>query len=187
MKRLADQIKQALDALAYADVGEPIGRRAKYAALNGTHAPARESAATGRMEAGTRKWIALGVGGSLPAEVMTYITGACRRMQADLLLIADDALRVRELLAPYLDDLAGIRCMTEEIPGASRRAVARVLQQQSHILFAVTGSADDPVRALLRGRRGLLEARTPVPVVMVGKEPARKKPSAGGVSRLAAH
>jgi len=181
MKRLADQIKQALDALAYADAGEPIGRRAKYAALN----PGREDDTAPPEAAPGRKLIALGVGASLPAEVMTYVSGACRRMQADLLLISEDADRVRTLLAPYLDDLRGIQCQTEELPGASRRAVVNVLRQRSSILFAVTGSADDPVHALLRGRRGLFEAKTPVPVVMVGKEPVKSKTKASGMPRLA--
>jgi hypothetical protein len=183
MKRLADQIKQALNALAYADVGDPIGRRAKYAALNPGQeaAPAPAHAATGR------KLIALGVGDVLPAEVMTYVRGACLRMHADLLLIATDADRVRALLAPYLADLRGIQCQTEEIGGATRRAVVRVLQQRANILFAVSGTPDDPVRALLRGRRGLLEAKTPVPVVMVGKEPAKTPNKAGGMPRLAAY
>lgn len=181
MKRLADQIKQALDALAYADVGEPMGRRAKYAALN----PKQASPALPANAHPPRKAIALGVGASLPEEVMAYISGACRRMQADLLLIAEDADRVRALLAPYLDDLRGIQCQTEELPGATRRAVANVLRQRSNILFAVTGTADDPVRSLLRGRRGLLEAKTAVPVVMVGKEPVKSKPKADGMPRLA--
>lgn len=184
MKRLADQIKQALSALAYADVGDPVGRRAKYAALNSR----REVPAPSDHEAtGGRKLIALGVGACLPAEVMTYIVGACRRMQADLLLIAEDAAQVRDLIAPYLDDLRGIHCLTEAVPGASRRDVVRILQQRSNILFAVTGAADDPVRALLRAKRGLLDSKTPVPVVMVGKDPVKTKAKAAGTPRLAAH
>lgn len=184
MKRLADQIKQALDALAFADVGDPVGRRAKYAALN---AKREEHAPLGHETAVGRKLIALGVGASLPAEVMAYIVGACRRMQADLLLIAEDASRVRDMIAPYLDDLRGIHCLTEAVPGASRRDVVRVLQQRSNILFAVTGAPDDPVRALVRAKRGLLDSKTPVPVVMVGKEPGKNRQKAAGAPRLAAH
>ncbi len=180
--KLAQQIKQALDALAFADAGEPLGPRAMYAALNPDNnvAPPQPEPRLGR------KLIALGVGESLPAEVMTYIVGTCRRMRADLLLIAEDAGRVRALLAPYLSELDGIQCLAEEVPSASRRAVVRVLQQNSNILFAVTGTPDDPVHALLKAKRGLLEPKTPVPVVMVGKEPVKAKANAAELPRLAA-
>jgi hypothetical protein len=180
--KLAEQIKQAIDALAFADAGEPLGPRAMYAALNPDYAtpPPRPEPHMGR------KLVALGVGASLPAEVMTYIVGTCRRMQADLLLITEDATRVRALLAPYLSELEGIQCLAEEVPSASRRAVVRVLQQNSNILFAVTGSPDDPVHALLKAKRGLLEPKTPVPVVMVGKEPVKAKTNPATLPRLAA-
>ncbi len=179
---IVEQIKQAIDALAYADAGEPLGPRAMYAALNPGHAT---SPLSPKPYAG-RKLVALGVGDSLPAEVMSYIIGTCRRMDADLLLITEDATRVRALLAPYLSDLEGIQCLAEEVPGASRRAVVRVLQQNSNVLFAVTGTQDDPVHALLKAKRGLLEPKTPVPVVMVGKEPVKTKAKAAGLPRLAA-
>lgn len=170
MKRLADQIKQALSALAQADAGELSGRYRMEAALN----PAK-NAAVAPLVAAQRKLIALGVGASLPAPVMEYVIGVCRRMQADLLLLTSDPVGLRALLAEYLPALGGINCEAEELGGASRRAVLRVLQRRSNVLFAVSGTQDDPVRSLVRGRRGLFDNSTPVPVVVVGEQPSSEK------------
>ncbi len=170
MKRLADQIKQALSALAQADAGELSGRYRMEAALN----PAK-NAAVAPLVAAQRKLIALGVGASLPAPVMEYVIGVCRRMQADLLLLTSDPVGLRALLAEYLPALGGINCEAEELGGASRRAVLRVLQRRSNVLFAVSGTQDDPVRSLVRGRRGLFDNSTPVQVVVVGEQPSSEK------------
>lgn len=167
MKTLADQIKQALSALAYADIGERIGRREKHAALFPERASsvAEPSPATGA----TRKWIALGVGDSLPSHVMAYVIGACRRMQANLLLLSRDAMQVRALLAEYLPELKGIHCETEELGNSSSAKVVDALNLHHGLLFAVSGAENDPLRPLLKPRRGL---RSPVPVVLVTPKPA---------------
>jgi len=168
MKKLADQIKQALDGLAYADIGERVGRREKYAALFPDDvSPERITA-----PAPSRKWIALGVGDTLPPHVMAYVIGACRRMQADLLLISADATQVRTLLADYLPELRGIVCQTEELA-----SVAQALDRHRGVLFAVSGADNDPLRPLLRARRGV---RSPVPVVLVSPKAA----SAPAASRV---
>lgn len=170
MKNLADQIKQALGALAYADIGERIGRREKHAALfpkTAARAPL-PSPVPVPAPAATQKWIALGVGDSLPPHVMAYVIGACRRMRADLLLIARDAMRARALLAEFLPDLQGIACETEELAGASSASVVDAMNRRHGLLFAVSSAENDPLRPLLRPRRG---PRSPVPVVLVTPKP----------------
>jgi hypothetical protein len=175
MKKLADQIKQALDGLAFADIGERIGRREKYAALFPDDvSPERITA-----PAASRKWIALGVGDTLPPYVMAYVIGACRRMQADLLLISLDAMQVRTLLADYLPELHGIGCQTEELASASATSVVQALDRHRGVLFAVSAADNDPVHPLLRARRGV---RSPVPVVLVSPKAA----SAPAASRVRA-
>lgn len=177
MTTLVDQLKQALSALAYADIGERIGRREKHAALfpELSASAASPNPATGS----SRKWIALGVGDSLPPHVMAYVIGACRRMQANLLLLSCDAMQVRALLADYLPELQGIACETEELSSASGAAVVAALNLHHGLLFAVSGAENDPLRQLLRPRRGL---RSPVPVVLVTPKP----PLATPASRLKA-
>lgn len=144
MKYPADQAREAANALVSADASE------------------RAAAQTSTGAASSREWIALGVGDTLPAPVMSYVIGVCRRMQADLLLICVDATRIRALLAEYQPDLHGIECRIETL--ASTAAVLRVLNLHAGLLFAVSGAENDPLRPLLRARRGM---RSPVPVVLV--------------------
>jgi len=157
MKHLADQIKQALSALAYGDIGERVGRREQYAALF------PEVSTPEPMPSLPRKWIALGVGtsGNRAAYCSRRPT---RRMRADLLLLSVDAMRVRSLLADYLPDLHGIECQTEELSSTAAAAVLHALNLHRGVLFAVSSANDDPLRPLLRARRGL---RSPVPMVLV--------------------
>ncbi len=189
MTTLTEQLRQALHGLAFADIGERCGRRAMHAALfpktpaaepalqaatgSPTQPPPQPSAQPATRSANpaaSRKWIALGVGLSLPPHVMAYVIGTCRRMGADLLLVSRDGMATRELLAPYLPELAGIACQGEELTGQG--GAAALLDRHRGVLFAVTGSEDDPLRPLLRPRRG---ARSPVPVVLVS--PKRAGPS----------
>lgn len=159
MKRLADPIKQALEALASADLGERAGRWAMHEALF------PDDLSTMGPAGAPRRLIALGVGETLPGAVMGYAIGACRRMQAGLLFLSTDPLRVRELLRWHLPELQGIECLTEALAGTSAGAVLQALNRHGGVLFAVTGAEDDPLRVLLRGKRG---HRAPVPVVIVG-------------------
>jgi len=174
MKILTEQIKQALNSLAYADIGERIGRREKFAALFPDDAPPERVNAPASP---SHKWIALGVGDTLPPHVMAYVVGACRRMQADLLLLSADAMQVRALLADYLPELNGIVCQTEELASASSASVVQALDLHRGVLFAVSGADNDPLRPLLRARRGV---RSPVPVVLVSPKAA----SASAASRV---
>jgi hypothetical protein len=130
----------------------------------------------------SRKLVALGVGATLPPPVVEYVIGVCRRMRADLLLLTTDPAGLRDLLAEHLPALNGIACEAEELGTANRRAVLRVLQRRSSVLFAVSGTADDPVRSLVRGRRGLFDNTTPVPVVVVGEQLGAEKSHAGKAS-----
>ncbi|MBI5330440.1 MAG: hypothetical protein HZB71_07495 [Betaproteobacteria bacterium] len=184
MTTLTEQLKQALDALAFADLGERIGRREKHAALfpvsasPSSRTPCRlknDQTPTGGgsgdfPESIPQRWIALGVGDALSAPVMRYVIGACRRMQAGLLLLSVDALRVRTLLTDYLPALQGIECRTEELSGSAPSAVQQALHLHRGVLFAVTGEENNPLRSLLSGRRA---ARPPVPVVVVSEKTTR--------------
>lgn len=190
MKTLADQIKQALSALTFGDIGERVGRRERHAALFPATPLSSQPATSAPGPVPTampapHQWIALGVGDDLPPHVMSYVIAACRRMQADLLLISVDALRVRQLLAAYLPDLQGIECRTEELASTSAAAVARALDLHRGVLFAVSGTDNDPLRALLRARRG---TRSPVPVVLVSPKSTEAAASPRRKStHLAAH
>lgn len=157
MTTLNEQFHRAIGALAFAGLGERVGRREKHAALFPGGLSPRPVSPPGAAS----RWIALDVGETLSAPVLAYVIGACRRMQAGLLLLSVDALHVRELLAEHLAELRGIECRTEELSNASSTAVLRALNLHRGVLFAVTGAEDSLLRPLLRKRLA------PVPIVMV--------------------
>ncbi|MBS1189539.1 MAG: hypothetical protein H6R10_1331 [Rhodocyclaceae bacterium] len=178
MKRLLDHIKQSLEAMAIADLGERSGRRAMHKSLfpggiggQETAAPPGGPQISDPAAQGSR-WIALGVGAALPELVLAYAAGACRRMSANLLFIAADDGPVIDAMAKYYGHLDGLLCDREIVEGGARGSALAALAGRPGIAFAISGTADDPLRPLSR-RRGMLEARVPVPIVLIGKE-ARK-------------
>ena len=165
MNNLAEPTQAALIEGITDTFGEQVGRHEPHDPFPGD---AQGEIITVPTPAASHKWIALGVGDILAPQVMAYVIGACRRMEADLLLLAVDGSRVRQLLAEYLPDLQGIECRIEELSNRSAAAAVQALDRQHGVLFAVSGSEDDPLHPLLRARRGL---RSPVPVVLVTPKP----------------
>ena len=163
MASLTDQIKQAFQALGRANAGEVSGRYRMEAALrSGPAAPASAPQGPGR------RLIALGVGSSLPTPVVKYAARACHRLQADLLFLTTDPLGLHEQLSLHRTLLEGIVRGAESLSAVNRRAVLQALARHSRLLFAISGTPDDPVRCLVAGKRGLFAGPSPVPVVMIG-------------------
>jgi hypothetical protein len=159
-----DQIKQAIHALSNANTSEVSGRYRMEAALHpvpATLAPSHPTQA--------RRLIALGVGATLPTPVLDYAASVCRRLQADLLLLTTDPLRLHELISAHRDLLKGLVPEAETLSALNRRAVVRVLERRSRVLFAISGTVDDPVRCLVEGKHALFAGNSPVPVVVVGE------------------
>ncbi len=171
MASFSDQLKQAFTALGQTPTGEISGRYRMEAAL--AAAPAANRLPP---PAPGRRLIALGIGASLPLAVLEYAASVCRRLQADLLLLCADAQRLHPLISAHQQLLAGISCEAEDLPRVNRRSVARVLERRSRVLFAISGTPDDPVRCLVPGKGGLFGGESPVPVVVVGEhqEPTRQ-------------
>lgn len=119
--------------------------------------------------ASPRAWIALGVGAHLPGHLLEYTVGACRRMQAGLLLLALDERAARALLIPHRALLDGIACRALQLENVAADSVIRALEAQRGVLFAVAGEGDDPLRPLLRARN---RPRIPVPLVRVSRKDA---------------
>lgn len=174
MASFSDQLKQAFTALGQCPTGEVSGRYRMEAALNALPTPDHLTP-----PAPGRRLIALGIGASLPLAVLEYAASVCRRLQADLLLLCTDPQRLHALISAHQPLLAGIACEAEELPRVNRRNVARVLERRSRVLFAISGTPDDPVRCLVPGKSGLFGGESPVPVVVVGdhQEPPRQPPA----------
>ena len=165
MASLTDQIKQAFNALGRANAGEVSGRYRMEAALRSGPAAPAPAPLLGQ----GRRLIALGVGSSLPTPVLNYAARACHRLQADLLFLTTDPLGLHEQLSLHRTLLEGIVRGAEGLSAVNRRAVLRALARHSRLLFAISGTPDDPVRCLVAGKRTLFAGHSPVPVVMVGK------------------
>jgi hypothetical protein len=190
MTNLRDQLKQALNALTNADMGERHGRRAMVKALF----PKEFGGDGAGLEGGrcivrpstTDRWIALGVGVTLPEAVMDYAVGVCERMGARLLLvtaIGHEDLMV--LLQPYQLAITAVGCETELLTSASRGQTIAALRCRSNLLFAISGTSDDPLRDLARPTKRFLEQRSPVPVVVIGDGATRCRTETSVASRPA--
>jgi len=175
MASFSDQLKLAFSALGQAPTSEVSGRFRMEAALAPLpHQPAAAAAtATAPATLTTtgapgRRLIALGIGACLPLAVLEYAANICRRLQADLLLLSTDPQALHPLILAHSQLLEGIACEAEEVPRVNRRGVARILERRSRVLFAISGTPDDPVRCLVQGKGGLFGGESPVPVVVVG-------------------
>ncbi len=164
MASLTDQIKQAFQALGRANGGEVSGRYRMEAALR----PGPDAPGPSHPGQQGRRLIALGVGATLPTPVLNYAARACHRLQADLLLLTTDPLGLHEQLSQHRTLLEGIVRGAEGLSAVNRRTVLRALARHSRLLFAISGTPDDPVRCLVAGKRSLFAGPSPVPVVLVG-------------------
>lgn len=191
MASFTDDIKQAFNALGHANAGEVSGRYRMEARLRAAASPSpppasgqvrpslfTEALATTPASPRARRQIALGVGATLPAAVLDYAANLCRRLQADLLLLTTDPLGLHRLIAARRESLTGILCEAEELTSVSRRSLCRVLEGHTRVLFAISGTPDDPVRCLVKGKGGLFGGESPVPVVVVGDNDGKPLPRA---------
>jgi hypothetical protein len=166
MKNFSACLKPTRSGFAFAESGEmpPGGDNSRVRA---EFAPRMHAPMGLRMsEAKGRRQIALGLGSSLPPAVMAYVISACRRMDADLMVLCTCADTASMLLEPYRKALEVAAIV--EVGSNQERALVRHLSANSRVLFVVSSGDDDPVRSLIgNGRRGL---GAPVPIVVVASE-----------------
>lgn len=172
MKHLLHQLKHAIDALADENGGERNGRRAMAERLFHTN-PGTTSTPVALDSASPRqkgpRWIALGVGESLPKDVVDYAAGACQRMGASLLLVtAIGHDNLMALLQPYQETISGLNCETEHLAVDTRRQAINVLKSRFGVQFAISGTSDDPLRSLACHKGGFLDPKVPIPIVVIG-------------------
>ena len=174
MKRLTEELKRALAALAWADAGEMLSRPEKARILTDPGATVDEPALlpparTRPASAGPGRKVALGLGRDLPEGVMSYVVSTCQRFGAHLtVLTLEDPASVSTQLAPYAQDLAaaGIRWDVVQLGPHPAEEVTRYLRDNPRIMFMVSSGVDDPSRALL-GEDGRKPRPLPVPLVLV--------------------
>ena len=173
MEHLTAFLERAQIGFAFAESGEMLSGRDKDRVL-AQFAPQPAVVIEPKTpEVKARKQIGLGLGTSLPPAVVTYVTSACRRMDADLIVLCASASAASALLAPYGEALesASIACNIVELGADNERSLARYLSANSREIFVVSSGLDDPIQLLIcsgNGRRGFGTA--PVPIVVVAGE-----------------
>ena len=177
MKHLAACLKRAQNGLAFAEVGEMLPGRDKNHVLAQSAPPPTVGVNRKAPEAKMRKQIGLGLGASLPRAVMTYVSSACQRMDADLNVLCTNASAASALLAPYREELerAAITCITMELDGNNEHSLMRYFNSNSRVIFVVSSGADDPIQLLIgSGNSRHTFGTAPVPIVVVASEQSMK-------------
>ncbi len=167
MARITDELRRALQALAFAESGEMLSTREKSLHLSGE----RERPPVGQRISPNRREIVLSLGACLPEGVMRYVIGTCSRMEAELAVLSRGARAgVNALLQPYRGALreAGIPWRVVALAGGGRGAWDGYLRANPQVLFMVSAGEDDPLRTLVGGSGRARRTVLPVPLVMIG-------------------
>ncbi|MCU0841411.1 MAG: hypothetical protein MUC79_06790 [Thiobacillaceae bacterium] len=166
MKKLTEDIKRILNALAHANAGEHLTPRQKRHALGHATRPAGQPVASAKTVA--RPQVGLYLGSALSADLMQYVVQTCLRIRHDLIVLtfqSEDAARA--LLAPYramLDD-AGIRHDVAALKGEPPADLAHALRRRPEVAFLVCNEAGYFGHGLLNSTRR--NGGMPIPVVLV--------------------
>lgn len=163
MKPLTQTLKRMLSALAAADAGEMLGRRAKARYLGGDAAamPASAAAPSEPTVAAKRKQVALWLSEMPTQAALAYALSSCQRMDMDLLILHTGKLRAQALLAAYGDtfESANVHIDIQAIEGAEQEALFSYIEQHPRIAFLVMGNPQQAMTAQA--------AMPPVPLVVV--------------------
>lgn len=177
IKRLTEDLKRALSALALSEAGELRTHWEKAALLDGRlpeRAPVQAASHESREAAPLRseREIALCCGGPPSDATVDYIIGLCRRLEAGLVLLVREAPEPAEPMpaapASRLDG-AGVHWRFARVADDSLPGIARYIRQNPQVVLMVSGG-NDPLQGIAgRGRRGHLQRELPVPLVLLAQ------------------
>ena len=179
MKRLTDEIKRALSALACAEAGEMLSARQKERFLGldapgPNAAPSHPSAVTRAAALRPNRQVALACDGRLSDAMLDYVIGLCRRLEAGLALLGDRATETTaRLAARYAGHLAqaGVEWRVVPLEGNGPDQLARYIRDNPQVVLIVSSDGDAPVQAIVgRGRRSRLGQNLAVPLVVLAHD-----------------
>lgn len=176
MKRLTEDLKRALGALALSEAGELRPHWEKAALLDG-RLPELPPAAAGAQvrnadASGTRRpdrEIVLASEGQLGGTAIDYVSGLCRRLEAGLVLLVPKAHDERDrLTARQADRLTtdGTPWRIASLGDAGLAGVSRYVRDNPQVVLVVS-AADNPLLHAIAGRRGRGQLRHDFPVPLV--------------------
>ena len=184
MKRLTEELKRAISALAQSEAGELRPHWEKAALLSGTMVGATIPPAATRGEPLSRpevlrahREVAFACGDRVSEPVIDYVVGLCRRLEAGLALLSDKTPEQAGLiLAPHAArlDSAGVSWRIAAVTDASPNRLTHFVRNNPQVVLIVSGDSEDPLQSLLgRGRRAHPPRDLPVPLVVLAQLPDR--------------
>lgn len=182
INELLRDVRRAFAGLAYAHQGEHLPMRDKTAALGPSDPPTPLCPLPGAEpppRATGRRQVLLAVEGGVPLQAVRYAAGACRRLDADLVVIAgpgDHLTLLGEQLHAALPDTVP-QWWVWQTGGELTAAVTAYVQRQAAVLFVVVDGGDALARRMApgRGRRTPWSAAVPCVVVNDGRAPATER------------
>ena len=166
MKKMTQEIKRMLEALAFANAGEHLTRRQKSRIIAGI--PAQEVKPVVDVVKPHQTQIGLYLGSELSSDVMQYVVQTCTRLNHGLTVLSfQSESEVQALLAPYSDTLAeaGIKMQVTILIGEPPAALVHALRRRSDIAFLICNESGYLGRGLIKGT--VHQDSIPVPVVLV--------------------
>lgn len=180
VKQLKQNMKHAINALASANAGEMLGRRAKqrhFIAQGTTQAQPQATPETTMTP--KRKQVALWLQEMPSKAVLSYALSTCQRMDMDLVIIHSGNLRAQSLLASHGEAMEATDVMIDiqALDNAEEATLFNYVKRNSRIAFLVLGSADSLMKPQgSAGKRPI--AMPPVPIVVVTSSESEAVPAA---------
>ncbi|TCS72373.1 hypothetical protein EDC61_10527 [Sulfuritortus calidifontis] len=163
MKPLSQTLKKMLSALAAADAGEMLGRRAKHRHLSAypTQPGPVAAAPAEPIAPPKRKQVALWLHDMPTQAALNYALSSCQRMEMDLLILHTGKLRAQALLAAHgaAFEAADVPVEIAALEDAGQATLFDYIERHPRIAFLVMG---DPSQAMTDQT-----ALPPVPLVVV--------------------
>jgi hypothetical protein len=186
MKKMTQEIKRMLEALALANAGDNLTRREMARLIAGNPVPlAKPDAPVTKTQ---QPQVGLYLGSELPADVMQYVVQTCTRLKHGLTVLTfQSETEAQALLAPFQSalDAAGIAPRVSVLTGEPPASLIHALRKRPDVAFLICNESGYLGRGLLKGT--VRQDAIPVPVVMVAGGDAALQPARTETGETRAH
>jgi hypothetical protein len=184
MRKLTDQLKKALSALAYANAGEMLPDRDKDRLLVDDKPPRAKAMAPAPMRAvapapavaapSLNGQVGLYLGASLDSAVVEYAAQTCKQLNTALTIVTfQPEDKARELLAPHLAELGreGVVWRIARLQGEPQSSLPRYLRSEARMLFLVCSESGFLGHTVRSGTARRMDFGLPIVLVTADQDP----------------